>query len=61
MELEHVFGYSGLNNVAPNLFYTNRGEVVYYTAAVGVVYNDDENEQKFFQYHDDDICSLAIS
>ena len=40
MTLEHVFGYSGLNNVSPNLFYTNRGDIVYYTAAVGIVYND---------------------
>ena len=31
-------------------FCTNRGDVVYYTAAVGIVYNDDENEQKFFQH-----------
>ena len=61
MELEHVFGYSGLSNVSPNLFYTDAGDVVYYTAAVGIVYNDDENEQMFFNHHDDDITCLGIS
>eukprot|EP01046_Picozoa_sp_COSAG06_P020603 COSAG06_NODE_1514_length_9226_cov_155.558782_6_plen_157_part_00 len=61
MRLEHVFGYSGLQNVSPNLFYTHRGDVVYYTAGVGIVYNDDENEQKFFLGHDDDICCLAVA
>lgn len=61
LRLEHVFGYSGRYNVSPNLFYTNRGDVVYYTAAVGIVYNDDDNEQKFFLGHDDDICCLAVA
>lgn len=61
LRLEHVFGYSGLHNVSPNLFYTNRGDVVYYTAGVGVVYNDDDNEQRFFLGHDDDICCLAVA
>lgn len=60
LKLEHVFGYSGLNNTAPNLFYTSEGDVVYYTAAVGIVYNDETNHQKFFLRHDDDINCLAI-
>ena len=60
LKLEHVFGYSGLNNTAPNLFYTSEGDVVYYTAAVGIVYNDETNQQKFFLRHDDDINCLAI-
>jgi hypothetical protein len=60
LKLEHVFGYSGLNNTAPNLFYTSEGDVVYYTAAVGIVYNDETNHQKFFLRHDDDINCLTI-
>ena len=33
LELEFVYGYSGLVNGSPNLFYTHSGEIVYYTAA----------------------------
>ena len=51
-------------NVAPNLFFTkNPEEVVYYTAAVGIVYNRVTNNMRFFQgpqAHDNDIASLAI-
>eukprot|EP01047_Picozoa_sp_COSAG01_P010537 COSAG01_NODE_448_length_16920_cov_3570.438143_3_plen_195_part_00 len=55
-----MYGYSGLQNTAPNLFYTKRGDVVYYTAAVGIVYNDEENVQKFFLRHTDDIQCLTM-
>eukprot|EP01047_Picozoa_sp_COSAG01_P119491 COSAG01_NODE_48199_length_383_cov_0.964789_1_plen_66_part_01 len=55
LKLEHVFGYSSPKNRAPNLFYSAKGDVVYYTAAVGIVYDDDNNRQKFFLRHDDDI------
>eukprot|EP01050_Picozoa_sp_SAG11_P012351 SAG11_NODE_1367_length_5098_cov_4.225445_3_plen_86_part_00 len=48
-------------NVSPNLFYTEKSDVVYYTAAVGIVYDDDNNRQKFFLRHDDDIQCLAIT
>ena len=81
LELEHVYGYAGktkyMNNrvdplsstVSPNLFYTSTKEVVYFTAAVGVVLGWEEDEaqgmltstrQRFFQAHDDDILCLAI-
>ena len=46
---------AGLGNTAPNLFYTSAGDVVYYTAGVGIVYNDETNVQRFFLRHDDDI------
>lgn len=45
LKLEHVYGYSGLSNTSPNLFYV-RGSadgafnVAYYSAAVGVVYEE---------------------
>ena len=35
LELDHVYGYAGVNNTAPNMFYLGTGEVCYYTAAVG--------------------------
>ena len=60
LKLEHVYGYSGLKNTAPNLFYTKRGAVVYYTAAVGIVYEKESNTQKFFLRHDDDVQCLTI-
>ena len=61
LKLEHVFGYSSPKNRAPNLFYTEKGDICYYTASVGIVYDDDNNRQKFFSRHDDDIQCLAIS
>lgn len=61
LKLEHVFGYSSPKNKAPNLFYTEKGDIVYYTASVGIVYDDDNNRQKFFLRHDDDIQCLAIA
>lgn len=43
-----------------NLFYTQTGEIVYHVAAVGVVYNRQQNTQRFYLGHDDDILCLAI-
>ena len=51
---------SGHNNVSPNLFYTANGDMVYYAAAVGIVYNKTTHSQKFFLGHTDDIMCLAI-
>ena len=48
MTLEFVYGYNGLDNTAPNVFYLADGKVVYYTAAVGVVYDPSTHTQKFF-------------
>ena len=35
--LEFVYGYGGLDNTSPNLYYTAFKTVVYYTAAVAMV------------------------
>eukprot|EP00736_Rhodelphis_marinus_P001305 Rmarinus@m.21730 len=61
LKLEFVYGYSGLNNLANNVYYTFQEEIVYYTAAVGIVYNKAEHTQRFFFGHNDDITCLAIS
>ena len=53
------YGYSNSKNVAPNLFYCKAG-VVYYTAAVGIVFDEDSRTQRFFLGHDDDIRCLAL-
>ena len=65
LELDHVYGYAGLNNTAPNIFYLGTGEICYYTAAVGVVLDKEKLEkrekcQRFFFGHDDDIKCMAI-
>lgn len=49
-------GYDCHNNV----FYTSKGEVVYHVAALGIVYNRDDNTQRFYQGHTDDILSLCM-
>jgi microtubule-associated protein-like 5 len=51
----------GPKNRAPNLFYNKKGDVIYFTASVGIVYDDDNNRQRFFLRHDDDIQCLALS
>ena len=57
------------SDVSPNLFFASSGEVVYFTAAVGVVHDwyqphqagqQRRNSQRFFQSHDDDILCLAM-
>lgn len=54
-----VFSYRGYD-CRSNLFYTQTGEIVYHVAAVGVVYNRQQNTQRFYMGHDDDILCLAI-
>lgn len=34
LSLEFVYGYGGINNTMPNLFYNKDSQIVYYTAAV---------------------------
>jgi len=59
--LEFVYGYAGLMNSSPNIFYLSTGEIVYYTAAVGIIYSPPPlHKQRFFLGHNDDIKSLAI-
>ncbi len=53
------FSYRGYD-CRSNLFYTQTGEIVYHVAAVGVVYNRQQNTQRFYLGHDDEILCLAI-
>nr|XP_015205768.1 PREDICTED: echinoderm microtubule-associated protein-like 5 isoform X3 [Lepisosteus oculatus] len=59
VRLHFVHGYRGYD-CRSNLFYTQTGEIVYHVAAVGVVYNRQQNTQRFYLGHDDDILCLAI-
>ncbi|KAI8515105.1 Echinoderm microtubule-associated protein-like 5, partial [Branchiostoma belcheri] len=54
LRLEWVYGYRGYK-CRNNVHYNAAGEVVYFTAAVGIVYNPDKHTQKFFMGHNDDI------
>eukprot|EP00899_Mesostigma_viride_P025393 jgi/Mesvir1/6038/Mv00777-RA.4 len=60
LTLEFVYGYSGIGNVANNLFMTSSGELAYYVAAVGIVYNREAHAQRFFTGHNDDIKCMAM-
>jgi len=60
LKLEFVYGFGGLYSTQPCLFYTASAEVVYFNAAVAVVYDKESHTQRFFQGHDDDIVSLAM-
>ncbi|CAG9465779.1 unnamed protein product [Pedinophyceae sp. YPF-701] len=65
MFLEHAYGYAGRKALASNLWYNDRGELVYYVAGVGVVFNKEEHlagrpSQRFFFGHDNDIECLTI-
>ena len=59
LELEFVHGYR-CHDTRNNLRYTNNGDFVYHTAAVGIVYNKETNKQKIYNEHFDDITALAI-
>ncbi|XP_037397929.1 echinoderm microtubule-associated protein-like 5 isoform X4 [Pygocentrus nattereri] len=59
VRLHFIHGYRGYD-CRSNLFYTQTGEIVYHVAAVGIVYNRQQNTQRFYLGHDDDILCLAI-
>ncbi|EAW81394.1 echinoderm microtubule associated protein like 5, isoform CRA_b [Homo sapiens] len=59
IRLHFVHGYRGYD-CRSNLFYTQIGEIVYHVAAVGVIYNRQQNTQRFYLGHDDDILCLTI-
>lgn len=61
MKLEYAYGYDGVYNLNNNLFYTsNPEEIVYYTAALGIVLNTVTNTQKHFFGHNNNIRCMAI-
>ncbi|KAG1660169.1 hypothetical protein FOA52_005269 [Chlamydomonas sp. UWO 241] len=60
LQLEFVYGYAGKANVSKNVFYNGDGQVVYYTAGLGVVYNREEHSQSFFNGHVDDISAICL-
>jgi len=68
LTIDHVYGYRAIDS-RNNVFYlSNSKEIVYMTAAIGVVLNTETNTQRFFGGgdraknvgHDDDITALAV-
>ena len=57
--LEWVHGFSA-QQARNNLRYTQDGTIVYFAAALGVVYDRKTHTQRFYHGHTDDIVSMAI-
>ena len=57
--LEWVHGFSA-QQARNNLRYTSDGKIVYFAAALGVVYDRKHHKQRFYHGHDDDIISMAL-
>nr|CAB3242507.1 echinoderm microtubule-associated protein-like 6 [Phallusia mammillata] len=59
LKLQFVHGYRGYD-CRDNIFYTQRGNVVYHVAALGIVYSRETQNQQFYDKHDDDILCLTL-
>jgi echinoderm microtubule-associated protein-like 1/2 len=59
LKLEWVYGYRG-RDCRNNVHYLPTGEVVYYIASVVVLYNVQEQTQRHYFGHNDDVKSIAI-
>lgn len=58
-QLEWVHGYRA-HDMRNNLWYTNRGEIVYPAASVGVVFNRERHQQRHNVTHNDEIMCLKV-
>jgi hypothetical protein len=61
-QLEWVYGYRGQidGHGNPNLYYLPTGEIVYYVAAVVVLYNLESHTQRHYTGHTNDIHCIAV-
>ncbi|GFS03266.1 echinoderm microtubule-associated protein-like 1 [Elysia marginata] len=59
LQLEWVYGYRG-RDCRSNLYHLPTGEIVYFTAGVVVLHNIQEQSQRHYTGHTDDIKCLAI-
>ncbi|ERE90941.1 echinoderm microtubule-associated protein-like 6 isoform 1 [Cricetulus griseus] len=61
LALDHVFGYRGFD-CRNNLHYLNDGaDIIFHTAAAGVVQNLSTGSQSFYLEHTDDILCLTVN
>ncbi|XP_076095703.1 77 kDa echinoderm microtubule-associated protein-like [Mytilus galloprovincialis] len=56
LQLEYVFGYRG-RDCRSNLYYLN-GEVIYFCAGVVVLHNPEEQTQRHYLGHTDDVLKV---
>ncbi|XP_066252932.1 echinoderm microtubule-associated protein-like 2 isoform X1 [Euwallacea similis] len=59
LKLDWVYGYRG-RDCRSNLYFLPTGEMIYFVAAVVVLYNVEEQSQRHYVEHTDDVKSLAI-
>ena len=59
LELKWCAGYRG-HDCRENVKYAQSGEIVFHSAALGVVYNKENHSQRFYTGHTDDIISLTM-
>ncbi|UJR29986.1 hypothetical protein I4U23_017533 [Adineta vaga] len=60
LTLDYTFGYRGYD-CRDNVFCLKSNEIVYHVAALGIVLNTEQNQQRFYNHHTDDILCLAVS
>lgn len=59
LKLDWVYGYRG-RDCRSNLYFLPTGEMIYFVASVVVLYNVEEQNQRHYLGHTDDVKSLAI-
>lgn len=59
LKLDWAYGYRG-KDCRSNLYQLPTGEMVYFVAAAVVLYNNEEQSQRHYLGHTDDVKSLAI-
>ena len=59
LSFDWSYGYKG-NESRNNVFYISSETIVYFTAAVGIIYNLQNHTKEAFIFHTDDILSLAL-
>lgn len=59
LRLDWIYGYRG-HQCRNNVLYLATGEIVYFAAAAGIVYDPVKKTQRHFIEHTDDVISLAL-
>nr|XP_023029644.1 echinoderm microtubule-associated protein-like 2 isoform X2 [Leptinotarsa decemlineata] len=59
LKLDWVYGYRG-RDCRSNLYFLPTGEMIYFVAGVVVLYNVEDQNQRHYVEHTDDVKSLAI-
>lgn len=59
LKLDWIYGYQG-KTTRNNIYSLPTGEIVYFTASIVVLYNQNEHTQRFFTAHSDEIRCIAL-